>query len=101
MNPNTLPRPWDWRRRAACLGLDTDLFHPIGETGPALLQLEEAKAVCARCPVIDACLADILEVEKGWGATRREGVYAGLTGEERWELAKARRRAAEGVAAHG
>ena len=46
----------DWRHRAACRDEDPELFFPIGNTGPALLQIEEAKAVCRRCPVIDtAC----------------------------------------------
>ena len=36
----------DWRHRAACLDEDPELFFPIGNTGPALLQIEEAKQVC-------------------------------------------------------
>ncbi|WP_018386400.1 WhiB family transcriptional regulator [Wenjunlia vitaminophila] len=99
--PDTLDRTWDWRRRAACLGMDIDLFHPVGDTGPALAQLEEAKAVCRRCPVRGECLADVLRVESGWGATRREGIYGGLTSKERWELVRDRRRAAEGLAGRG
>ena len=46
----------DWRHRAACLDEDPELFFPIGNTGPALLQIDEAKAVCRRCPVVDTCL---------------------------------------------
>ena len=42
----------DWRHRAACRDEDPELFFPIGNTGPALLQIEEAKAVCRRCPVM-------------------------------------------------
>src|SRR5450631_3607964 len=37
------------------LGSDK-LFFPDGNTGPALLQLEEAKAVCRRCEVAQTCL---------------------------------------------
>ena len=47
----------DWRHKAACLDEDPELFFPIGNTGPALLQIEEAKQVCRRCDVRDACLA--------------------------------------------
>ena len=36
----------DWRHRAACRDEDPELFFPIGNTGPALLQIEEARAVC-------------------------------------------------------
>ena len=46
-------RVMDWRHTAACRDEDPELFFPIGNTGPALLQIEEAKAVCRRCDVID------------------------------------------------
>ena len=39
----------DWRNRAACLDEDPELFFPIGNTGPAIRQIEEAKTVCRRC----------------------------------------------------
>ena len=38
----------DWRDHAACRHEDPDLFHPIGTSGPTLMQTEEAKAVCRR-----------------------------------------------------
>ena len=47
----------DWRHRSACLDEDPELFFPIGNTGPALLQIEEAKAVCRRCEVREQCLS--------------------------------------------
>ena len=50
----------DWRHRAACRDEDPELFFPIGNTGPALLQIEEAKAVCRRCDVRE-CLQWALE----------------------------------------
>ncbi|MEE2046582.1 WhiB family transcriptional regulator, partial [Nocardiopsis tropica] len=46
----------DWRHDAACRDEDPELFFPIGNFGPALIQIEEAKAVCQRCPVSSACL---------------------------------------------
>ncbi len=47
----------DWRHRSECLDEDPELFFPIGNTGPAILQIEEAKAVCRRCEVREQCLA--------------------------------------------
>lgn len=40
-----------WRDKARCLGLDSELFFPIGTTGPAMEQAERAKAVCRKRPV--------------------------------------------------
>ena len=70
----------DWADRAACLTEEPELFFPIGNSGPALVQIEEAKAVCNRCPVIDACLRFALE--NGMTA----GVWGGLTEDERRAL---------------
>ena len=57
----------DWRHRAACLSEDPELFFPIGNTGPALAQIEEAKKVCARCEVRAECLAWALEAGQDHG----------------------------------
>jgi WhiB family redox-sensing transcriptional regulator len=73
-------RARNWSDRAACLHEDPELFFPIGDTGPALLQIQEAKAVCNRCPVIDACLSFALEFGHD------TGVWGGLTEDERREL---------------
>lgn len=65
----------DWRHRAACRDEDPNAFFPIGNTGPALLLIEEAKAVCRRCPVVDSCLSWAIEnnEEAGvWGATSED-----------------------------
>lgn len=41
----------DWQNHAACRGVDPELFFPIGTMGPVILQIEQAKQVCRRCPV--------------------------------------------------
>jgi WhiB family transcriptional regulator, redox-sensing transcriptional regulator len=72
--------PMDWRDRSACLDEDPELFFPIGNTGPAILQIEEAKAVCRRCEVREQCLAWALE------AGQDHGVWGGLSEDERRAL---------------
>jgi WhiB family redox-sensing transcriptional regulator len=79
------PNGRDWRHQAACRDQDPELFHPIGDSGPALGQISAAKAVCARCPVVAECLSFALTVLP-------EGVAGGLTAEERAELRHHRRR---------
>ena len=67
----------DWRDRAACLDEDPELFFPVGNTGPAIAQIEEAKKVCNRCTVREQCLQWALE------AGQDHGVWGGMTEEER------------------
>lgn len=67
----------DWRHHAICRDEDPELFFPIGTSGPALLQVEQAKAVCRRCSVVDDCLA--WAIESGQDA----GVWGGMSEEER------------------
>lgn len=70
----------DWRHRAACLDEDPELFFPIGNTGPALHQIEQAKAVCHRCPVLQTCLKWALE------SGQDAGIWGGLSEDERRAL---------------
>ncbi|GAA4704309.1 hypothetical protein GCM10025781_24080 [Kocuria gwangalliensis] len=79
------PQIMDWRSRAACLEKDPELFFPVGNTGPALLQIEEAKAVCRTCEVMDTCLQWALE------SGQDAGVWGGMSEDERRAL---KRRAA-------
>ena len=39
-----------WREDAACRDADPDLFFPVGTTGNAQRQIDEAKRLCRRCP---------------------------------------------------
>lgn len=68
----------DWRTRSACKDVDAELFFPVGTSGPALLQTEQAKAVCRRCPVRDACLEWAID-------SVADGIWGGMTDEERRE----------------
>jgi WhiB family redox-sensing transcriptional regulator len=45
-----------WRDCAACLDVDPELFFPLGNSDPALRQIDEAKAVCRRCEVVETWL---------------------------------------------
>jgi WhiB family redox-sensing transcriptional regulator len=65
----------DWREKASCRSVDPDLFFPVGTTGLALDQIEQAKAVCRACPAQAPCLEFALSTnqESGvWGATSEE-----------------------------
>ena len=77
----------DWRHRAACLDEDPELFFPIGNTGPALLQIEEAKAVYRRCPVMETWLQWALE------SGQDAGVWGGMSEDERRALKRRNARA--------
>jgi WhiB family redox-sensing transcriptional regulator len=76
-----------WTDLAACRFEDPELFFPISTKGPGRAQTEEAKAVCARCPVRQECLEYAL-------ATHQEaGIWGGLTEDELRALRRARSRA--------
>jgi WhiB family transcriptional regulator, redox-sensing transcriptional regulator len=74
-----------WRKRAACRGIDVEVFYPAidDETEGA-----EAKAICAECPVRQACL------EHALGHREREGVWGGTTERERRRIVRQRRKSA-------
>lgn len=61
-----------WRDKAECLDADPDMFFP--ENGSNGL---DAKAVCARCAVIDDCLQYALDNRIS------EGVWGGKSGIQR------------------
>jgi WhiB family redox-sensing transcriptional regulator len=70
----------NWREDAACREADPDLFFPIGTTGKALRQIDEAKRICRRCPALVPCL--------GWALENgvADGVWGSTTGDERRAL---------------
>ena len=76
-----------WRNSAACLDDDPELFFPIGNTGPAQVQIEEANAVCGRCKVVETCLEWAMESGQDFG------VWGGLSEDERRALKRRNARA--------
>ncbi|MFF0144916.1 MULTISPECIES: WhiB family transcriptional regulator [Amycolatopsis] len=71
-----------WLARAACQDEDPELFFPISDVGPGARQVAQAKAVCARCPVRQACLSYALD--NGLS----NGVFGGTTELERRKLVR-------------
>lgn len=73
---------YDWRDLGRCRGLDPAIFHPDEEDE---LAVDEAKAICATCPVVDACREHAI--------SRREkfGVWGGTTWRERRRIIRRRR----------
>ncbi len=78
----------DWRDYAACRDTDPELFFPIGNAGPALLQLDRAKQVCAGCPVCTSCL------EWALASGQEAGVWGGTSEGERRALRRIRQASA-------
>ncbi len=72
-----------WRQRAACRGLDPDIFYPVSDE-----EADEAKAVCAECPVRQTCL------EHALANREHDGVWGGATERERRRLVRQRRKSA-------
>jgi WhiB family redox-sensing transcriptional regulator len=72
----------EWRRTAACRDTDPDLFFPVGTTGPAIEQIENAKAVCRQCEAMAPCL------EYALATNQDSGVWGGTSEEERRKLRK-------------
>jgi WhiB family redox-sensing transcriptional regulator len=72
-----------WRNRAACRGIDPDIFFPVTDE-----DAEPAKAICNACPVREACL------EFALAAREREGVWGGATERERRRIVRQRRKTA-------
>ena len=67
----------DWRHSALCQDEDPELFFPIGNIGPSLHQVEEAKRVCRRCSVADDCLSWAMDTGQD------SGVWGGKSEDER------------------
>lgn len=75
--------PQSWRTHAACRGIDPEIFFPVTDE-----DADQAKEVCAECPVQEACL------EHALGGREKEGIWGGCTERERRRIMRQRRRTA-------
>ena len=76
-------RPPAWRQKAACRGVDPDIFFPVSDE-----EAEDAKSICRMCPVQELCL------EWAISTREKEGVWGGATERERRRIIRRRRRSA-------
>jgi WhiB family transcriptional regulator, redox-sensing transcriptional regulator len=86
-----------WRERAACRGMDTNVFFPEHAHAGTAAQIER---VCGYCPVRRECLAAEVEYDVEFAPRALFGWYGGIGPRERAGLVKAaRERRDRGVAA--
>lgn len=76
-----------WRDDAACAGMETDIFFPMGSGDPRVAEATRlsvcvAKAICNDCPVIGACLQEAIRLGDVYG------IFGGLTGTERRAMSR-------------
>jgi WhiB family redox-sensing transcriptional regulator len=74
-----------WRKRAACRGLNVEIFYPDPDDDA---DATEGKAICSECPVRQACL------EHALADREREGIWGGTTERERRRIVRQRRKSA-------
>lgn len=67
----------DWRAEAACVGENLDVFFPLGDQATHHALSNQAKEICARCPVMATCRAWALRTSPEFG------IFGGLTAHER------------------
>ena len=72
-----------WRQKAACKGVDPEIFYPVSEE-----EADVAKAICAECAVRQPCL------EYALANRERDGVWGGATEKERRRILRQRRKTA-------
>jgi len=76
-----------WRNDAACLQEEPELFFPIGTAHPAQVQIDQAKAICRDCQVVQTCLSWAMQ------SGQDSGVWGGLSEGERRALKRRTARA--------
>lgn len=74
-----------WRLKGSCQGSDPRTFYPPPDDDSLA---EEAKAICALCPVLIQCREFALSTRE------KHGVWGGLTERERRRVLRQRRKSA-------
>ena len=74
MMDDTLP---DWRAEAACVTADPELFFPFAAGALSARQANQARRICARCPVRVQCLKFAMDIPEA------HGIWGGTTPQER------------------
>jgi hypothetical protein len=69
----------NWRTHAACQDVDPEVMFP----GKVIADINEAKRVCAACPVLAECLTAAMAEEGATAKENRWGVRGGLTPTQR------------------
>jgi WhiB family redox-sensing transcriptional regulator len=82
VNLRDLLAPPSWHARAACRGVDPEMFFP--KQGANQHIVTRCKAICATCPVRPECLDEALANFENWG------IFGGMTRDERRAEAKRR-----------
>lgn len=72
----------DWRQRGLCNDFDPDLWYPEGKSKRFRRAINEAKWICADCPVRPTCARA--------GAGEKWGIWGGI---DEWERQEAGRSA--------
>ncbi|MFC9293972.1 WhiB family transcriptional regulator [Streptomyces sp. NPDC057011] len=85
--PGLARRHWSWQADAACREVGSEQFYGPWNEPPRERQQrdQEAKQVCATCPVRKACLRHALRTGEPYG------VWGGLTAKERGRFRAAAR----------
>lgn len=70
------PVDTSWHVDALCLGMETQVFYPVGRGMDVVQRVRDTKKLCKSCPVISTCLNDALSRDPVhdwgvWGGTSR------------------------------
>jgi len=84
-----------WQAQAPC-SKEPQMWEGEGISPSALADVDDARAICrTACPAQAVCLESTLRAEEGMGRRGRNGIRGGLDGNQRYTLARQRRRRAQ------